>query len=142
MIALASDHAGFDYKERVKALLDEKGLEWKDYGTHSEERADYPDFAHKGAEGIRSGECEHGIFVCGTGIGISIAANRHAGIRASACQIVEAARMTRLHNDSNVLCIGQRLVDWDTAVKMIDVWLATEFEGGRHTPRIGKIELY
>lgn len=141
MIALASDHAGFDYKERVKKLLDARGLEWKDYGAYSEERSDYPDFAHKGAGGIQAGECDRGIFVCGTGVGISIAANRHRGIRASACQIVEAARMTRLHNDSNVLCIGQRLVSWELAEEMIHVWLDTGFEGGRHVPRIEKIEL-
>jgi ribose 5-phosphate isomerase B len=141
MIALASDHAGFDYKERVKILLDALGVSWKDCGTYSDERADYPDFAHKGAEAILSGECDRGIFVCGTGIGISIAANRHKGIRASACQILEAAEMTRKHNDSNVLALGQRFVSWELAEEMIKVWLFTDFEGGRHVGRIEKIEI-
>ncbi len=141
MIALASDHAGFDYKERVKTLLDALGVSWKDYGAWSDERADYPDFAHSAALGIVSGECDRGIFICGTGIGISIAANRHNGIRASACQIPDAAEMTRRHNDSNVLCLGQRFVTWDQAENMIRIWLDTEFEGGRHTGRIEKIDL-
>lgn len=141
MIALASDHAGFDYKERIKILLASIGHAYTDYGTDSDARADYPDYAHRASEGILSGVCERGIFVCGTGIGISIAANRHRGIRAASCQILEAARMSRLHNDANVLAIGQRLVAWEAAEEMIRVWLDTPFEGGRHTDRIVKIEL-
>ncbi len=141
MIALASDHGGFDYKERIKLLLDALGLSWKDFGTHSNDSVDYPDFAHAAAEAILRGECERGIFICGTGIGISIAANRHKGIRAAACQVPEAARMSRLHNDANVLALGQRLITWDVAEEMIRLWLDTPFEGGRHVCRIGKIEL-
>lgn len=141
MIALASDHGGFQYKERTKALLDELGLAWKDYGTHGADSVDYPDYAHAAARGILDGSCERGIFICGTGIGISLAANRHRGIRAAACQIPEAARMSRLHNDANVLALGERLVDWDTAATMIRLWLETPFEGGRHERRIHKIEI-
>jgi ribose 5-phosphate isomerase B len=141
MIALASDHGGYQYKERTKALLDELGLAWKDYGTDSADSVDYPDFAHAAARGILDGSCDRGIFICGTGIGISLAANRHRGIRAAACQIPEAARMSRLHNDANVLALGERLVDWDTAAAMIRLWLETPFEGGRHERRIHKIEI-
>lgn len=141
MIALASDHGGYQYKERTKALLDELGLAWKDYGTDSADSVDYPDFAHAAARGILDGSCDRGIFICGTGIGISLAANRHRGIRAAACQIPEAARMSRLHNDANVLALGERLVDWDTAAAIIRLWLETPFEGGRHERRIHKIEI-
>jgi len=141
MIALASDHGGFDYKERTKALLDALGLAWKDFGTQSNESVDYPDFAHAAAQAIVRGDCDRGIFICGTGIGISLAANRHRGIRAAACQIPEAARMSRLHNNANVLALGQRLVDWYTAEAMIRLWLETPFEGGRHQRRIDKIEI-
>jgi ribose 5-phosphate isomerase B len=141
MIALAADHGGYNYKERVKALLDSIGLTWKDFGTDSEESVDYPDFAHAAAEAIQRGECDRGIFICGTGIGISLAANRHRGVRAAACQVPEAARMSRLHNDANVLALGERLVDWALAEQMIRIWLETPFEGGRHERRIGKIEL-
>ncbi|MDT8322759.1 MAG: ribose 5-phosphate isomerase B [Bacteroidota bacterium] len=141
MIALASDHGGYQYKERSKALLDELGLAWKDYGTHSADSVDYPDFAHAAVRGILDGSCDRGIFICGTGIGISLAANRHRGIRAAACQIPEAARMSRLHNDANVLALGERLVDWDTAATIIRLWLETPFEGGRHERRIHKIEI-
>ncbi|PLX30895.1 MAG: ribose 5-phosphate isomerase B [Ignavibacteria bacterium] len=141
MIALASDHGGFAYKEKTKALLDSLGLAWKDYGTDSEDSVDYPDFSHAAAIAITSGACERGIFFCGTGIGISLAANRHAGIRAASCQVPDAARMSRLHNDANVLALGQRLIDWETAEAMIRLWLETPFEGGRHERRIAKIEI-
>ena len=141
MIALASDHGGFEFKERTKVLLDTLGLAWKDFGTDSDESVDYPDYAHAAAEAILRGECDRGIFICGTGIGISLAANRHPGIRAAACQIPEAARMSRLHNDANVLALGQRLIDWETAEAMIRIWLETPFEGGRHERRIKKIEI-
>lgn len=141
MIALAADHGGFRHKERCKTLLDALGLAWKDFGTNSEDSVDYPDFAHAAAEAIQRGECDRGIFICGTGIGISLAANRHRGIRAAACQVPEAARMSRLHNDANVLALGERLVDWDLAEQMIRLWLETPFEGGRHERRIQKIEI-
>jgi ribose 5-phosphate isomerase B len=140
MIALASDHAGFEYKERVKELLAARGLAFLDFGTHSAERCDYPDFAHAAARAIERGECDRAILVCGSGIGIGIAANRHAGVRAATCQSVEAARMSRLHNDANALAIGQRLLAWDEAAAIVEAWLDTPFEGGRHTGRIRKIE--
>lgn len=141
MIALASDHGGFSYKERTKALLDELGLSWKDFGTDSDQSVDYPDYAHAAAIAIAGGACDRGIFICGTGIGISLAANRHRGVRAAACQIPEAARMSRLHNDANVLALGERLVTWEQAADMIRLWLETPFEGGRHERRIAKIEI-
>lgn len=140
MIALASDHAGYEYKENVKQLLNALNLSWRDYGTDSQESVDYPDYAHLASNAILSGECERGIFICGTGIGISIAANRHRGIRAAACQISEAARLSRLHNDANVLALGQRLLTWEQAEEIIRIWLSTPFEGTRHIRRIEKIE--
>ena len=139
-VAVASDHAGFKYKELVKQYLQETGHEVIDYGTHSEERADYPDFAHKASEGILRGDAERGVFVCGSGIGISIAANRHKGIRAVDAVTEEMAQLSREHNNANVLALGERLVDWDTAKKIIDRFFATEFEGGRHTDRVQKID--
>lgn len=139
-IALASDHAGYDYKERTKTLLDTLNIRWMDFGAFSEERCDYPDFAHAAARAIQRGECDRGIFLCGTGIGIGMAANRHPGIRAASCQVLDAARMSRMHNDANVLAIGQRLLSWESAVEMIGTWLTTPFEGGRHIDRIAKID--
>ncbi len=141
MIALASDHAGYDYKEKLKALLDSLGLAWKDFGTSSKESVDYPDFAHAAAEAVASGVCDRGIMVCGSGIGVGIAANRHTGVRAASCQTVEAAVLSRRHNDANVLAIGERLVDWPTAEEMTRRWLETPFEGGRHERRVAKIEI-
>jgi ribose 5-phosphate isomerase B len=140
IIALASDHAGFSYKERIKSLLDTMRIPWRDFGAFSTDRCDYPDFAHLASAAILRDECQRGIFVCGTGLGIGMAANRHHGIRAASCQVLEAARMSRLHNDANVLAIGERLVPWDLAEEMIRVWIDTPFEGGRHTERIAKIE--
>lgn len=140
-IALAADHGGFAFKERIKRLLETLGLQWKDFGTFSPESMDYPDVAHPAADAIAHGDCGAGIFICGTGIGISLAANRHRGIRAAACQLVEAARMSRLHNNANVLAIGERLVSWETAEEMVRVWLSTSYEGGRHERRVRKIEV-
>lgn len=141
MIALAADHGGFHHKERCKSLLDELGLAWKDFGTDSAEGVDYPDFSHAAANAIQNGTCDRGVFFCGTGIGMSMAANRHQGVRAAACQVPEAARMSRLHNDANVLAIGERLVDWALAEQMIRLWLETPFEGGRHERRTRKIDI-
>lgn len=139
MIALASDHAGFAYKEKVKALLTELHLPFVDFGANSNESTDYPDYAHTGATAISKGECEKGIFVCGSGIGMSIVANKHKGVRAAACETIEAAELSRKHNDANVLCFGERLTSWDEVQAMIRVFLKTEFEGGRHERRVGKI---
>ncbi len=139
MIALASDHAGFAYKEKIKEILQQRGISFKDYGATSDESSDYPDFAHHASEAISQGECDRGIFVCGTGIGVGIVANKHKGVRAAMCQIPEAARLARLHNNANVLTIGERLLDWETASEIITVFLDTNFEGGRHTARVEKI---
>lgn len=139
MIALASDHAGFLYKEHAKAVLKEMKLEFKDFGTHSAESVDYPDFAHKASESISKGECEFGILVCGSGIGVSIVANKHKGVRAAACESVTAAQLSRRHNNANILCFGERLVGWGVAEGMIRTFLSTNFEGGRHTRRVEKI---
>ena len=139
MIALASDHAGFAYKERVKTTLAEMQLPFTDFGANSNESSDYPDFAHTAATAISNGECDKGIFICGTGIGMSIVANKHKGVRAAACESVEAAELSRKHNDANVLCIGERLTTWEEAQAIVRVFLKSEFEGGRHERRVGKI---
>lgn len=139
MIAIASDHAGFHYKERVKSFLKQLNLEFKDFGTHSPDSVDYPDFAHAASEAISNGECEYGIFVCGSGIGVSIVANKHKGVRAAACESVTAAELSRKHNNANVLCFGERLVGWGVAEDMIKIFLHTNFEAGRHTRRVEKI---
>jgi ribose 5-phosphate isomerase B len=139
MIAVASDHAGFHYKERVKTFLTQLGQEYRDFGTATPDSVDYPDFAHAASEAVSSGLCELGIIVCGSGIGVSIVANKHKGIRAAACESVTAAELSRRHNNANVLCFGERLVGWGVAEDMIKVFLATNFEAGRHTKRVEKI---
>lgn len=139
-VALASDHAGYTYKEKAKAYLLSKGFEVVDYGAFNSDRSDYPDFAHKASEAILRGEAERGVFVCGSGIGISIAANRHKGIRAVDAVTEEMAKISRQHNDTNVLALGQRLITWEEAEKIIDAFFTTEFEGGRHADRVKKID--
>lgn len=139
MIALGADHAGYEYKEKIKELLKSIGYDFKDFGTNSNDATDYPDYAHKVAESVSSGESEYGILVCGTGIGMSITANKHKGIRASNVESVEAARLARAHNNANVLTIGSRIINWETVVEIIKVFLNTKFEGGRHEWRIQKI---
>lgn len=139
MIALASDHAGYRYKERLKALLDELKQPYKDFGTTSEESTDYPDWAHQASEAIGRGECDRGILICGTGIGMSIVANKHKGIRAAVCESVTAARLARQHNDANVLTIGERITGWESVADIVRTFLDTQFEGGRHQRRVAKI---
>lgn len=139
MIAIASDHAGFPYKERLKQLLDELKVSYKDFGTHSLESTDYPDWAHKASEAVVKGECDRAILVCGTGIGMSIVANKHKGIRAAVCESVTAARLARLHNDANILTIGERITGWESVVDIVKTFLTTSFEGGRHERRVKKI---
>lgn len=139
MIALASDHAGFQYKEKIKKLLDSLKESYKDFGTASPEPTDYPDFAHAAAQSIARGECDRAIMVCGSGIGMDIVANKSKGVRAAVCTTVEMARLSRSHNDANALVIGERLTDWPTVEKIVRVWLETEFEGGRHERRVKKI---
>jgi ribose 5-phosphate isomerase B len=139
MTALASDHAGFDYKERVKKLLDEMKVPYKDFGTNSKESTDYPDWAHLASNSISNGECDRGILVCGTGIGMSIVANKHHGVRAAVCESVTAARLSRQHNDANVLTIGERITGWEAAADIIRTFLTTSFQGGKHEARVEKI---
>lgn len=138
-IAIASDHAGFEYKEKIKVFLLTLGFEANDFGSFSGESVDYPDYAHIVADIISKGKFKRGILICGTGIGMSITANKHAGIRAAVCESVEAAKYSRLHNNANVLCLGARITPLETAKEVVKVFLETEFEGGRHTSRIEKI---
>ena len=139
MIVLAADHGGYLLKEEVKKHLEEKKVEFIDVGTFSTDSVDYPDIAKKGCEKIISGECDKGLFFCGTGVGISIAANKVKGIRACCCSDHFSAKYTRLHNDANVLCMGGRVVGAGVACELADIFLSTEFEGGRHAVRVGKI---
>lgn len=140
-IAIGSDHAGYRLKEEIKAHLVQKGPENEiiDCGTISEASVDYPDFAEAVAKRVASGECEKGIIVCGTGIGVSIAANKVKGIRAALCGDVFSARSSRAHNDANILCLGERVVGRGLAMMIVEEWLNTPFEGGRHERRVKKI---
>jgi len=139
MIALGSDHGGFDLKEHIKAFLDKKGIAYTDYGCPNKESCDYPVFAKAAAEAVASGECEKGIVICTTGIGISIAANKVKGIRCALCGDSLSAEMTRRHNDANMLAIGAGITGPNLAERIVEVFLSTEFEGGRHARRVGLI---
>ena len=139
IIGLASDHAGFELKEFVKQWLEQKGWEYKDFGTYSTASCDYPDFAHPLAEAVEAGECYPGIAICGSGEGISMTLNKHQGIRAALCWIPEIARLARQHNDSNVLVMPGRFIDTATAYQIMTEFFNTAFEGGRHQARIDKI---
>lgn len=140
-VVIASDHAGYGLKlELVKALAT-AGYRVEDLGTHDESSTDYPDFAHLLCAAIVEGRFARGVLVCGTGLGMSMAANRHEGIRAAVCTESYAAHMTRAHNDANVLCLGSRIVGPGVAEDILKTFLATKFEGGRHSRRVGKIEL-
>jgi len=138
-IALGADHAGFDYKEQLKAHLREQHLTPDDKGTHSADSVDYPDFAHPVAAMVERGEAALGILVCGSGNGVCMTANKHAGIRAALCWNVELAKLARQHNNANVLCIPARFVSYEEAQAMTDAFLNTAFEGGRHERRVEKI---
>ena len=139
MIAIGSDLGGFELKEHIKKHLEELGLEYKDYGTYNEDSVDYPDCAVPVCRAIQDGEADMGILICGTGIGISIAANKHKGIRAALCGDVYSAKMTKVHNNANVICLGGRVTGRELAFMIVDTWLEAEFEGGRHNARIEKI---
>ena len=138
-IAVASDHAGFDLKEILKRDLQEAGLEVLDLGTNSTQSVDYPDFGTAMADAVASGKAERGVLVCGTGIGISMAANRNPKVRAALVHDVTSARLSRLHNDANVVAFGQRLIGSETAREALKVFLDTKFEGGRHANRVAKL---
>jgi ribose 5-phosphate isomerase B len=135
-IAIASDHAGFEYKEKLKEWLKEAGHQVRDFGARSTEPVDYPDFIAPAAEAVGSGSCERGIVLGGSGNGEAMVANKVPGIRCALCWSVETARLSRQHNDANVISIGQRMVALDLALEMVRVWLETPFEGGRHLRRV------
>ena len=138
-IVLGCDHAGVELKEAVASLLKSLGFEVDDVGTMSEESVDYPDFASGVAEAVSTGKDDRGIAICGTGIGMSIVANKYPGVRAALCHDSFTARMSRLHNDANILVLGGRVTGRDVALEIVKQWLATPFEGGRHERRVGKI---
>ncbi len=138
-IAIGCDHAGIEIKQEIISLLKDLQIEYIDYGTNSSESVDYPDFGEKVAEAVSSGKIEKGILICGTGIGMSIVANKFPGIRASLCNELFTARMSRLHNDANILVLGGRIVGRDLAKEIVNTWINTPFEGERHCRRLEKI---
>lgn len=138
-LGVASDHAGLELKRALVTELEKRGIVVHDFGTATSESCDYPDFAHAVGRAIEGGEIERAILVCGTGVGMSIAANRHAAVRAVVCSEPLSARMSRQHNDANVLCIGARIVGTGTAIDIVDAFLSASFEGGRHAMRVAKI---
>jgi len=139
-IAAGADHAGYALKQTLIERLRAAGYDVADLGTSSDASVDYPVFAHAVASQVESGEAERGLLVCGSGIGMCMAANRHPGVRAADCLSVEMAELSRRHNDANVLCLGARLLETDQAWAVIEAWLATPFEGGRHERRVAEIE--
>ncbi len=142
IIGLCSDHAGFELKEYIKTILDERGLSYKDFGTYSPDSCDYPDFAHPMGRAIESGEVYPGIAVCGTGNGISMTLNKHRGVRAALCWQADIARLAREHNDANVLSVPGRVISREEAREIVETFLDTPFEeGGRHQRRVEKIPL-
>ena len=136
---IASDHAGLNLKSLVGCRLRDRGLEVEDLGTHAGESADYPDIAEAVARTVARGDASAGVLVCGSGIGVSIAANKISGVRAAVCRTAYEARMARLHNDANVLCLGERVTGPGLVEEILDAWLDTDFEGGRHRRRVDKI---
>ena len=138
---IATDHAAFCIKDDVKKILSDLGYEVVDLGPTNDERVDYPDFAHKLCEEVLKDSGSHGVLICGTGIGMSLSANKHVGIRAALCHDAYTASMARMHNDANILCFGQRVVGLGTIESICEAWEKTSFEGGRHAQRVEKIEL-
>lgn len=140
-IALAADHAGFELKERIKTYLEQRGYTVVDYGTHSPDSVDYPDFAHPLAQAVEAGQQQLGFLFCGSANGVSIAANKHAGIRCALCWMPEIAQLARQHNNANVCAMPARYISTDEAVETAKQFLSTEFEGGRHQRRVEKIAI-
>ena len=138
---IACDHAGYNIKQSVIDIVENLGHEIVNLGTDSNERVDYPDFAHKLSEAVLEDDGSNGILICGTGIGMSLTANKHKGIRAALCHDAYTAEMSRAHNDANVLCFGERVVGLGVVQSIIEAWCETDFEGGRHANRVKKIEL-
>ena len=141
-IAMACDHGELRLKNVLKEYLLDNGYEVEDFGTNSEDSCDYPDYAGKAAKAVASGACDKGVVVCGTGIGVSITANKVNGIRCALCHDVFSAKATRAHNDSNMIAMGQRVIGEGLALEILKAWLSTEFEGGRHIQRIEKMMAY
>ena len=139
-ISLASDHGGLQLKNQIAEYLKQLGHDVSDFGTYSADRCDYPDFARPAALAVASGECERGIVVCTTGIGVSMVANKIKGVRCALCVNADMAKMTRAHNNANVIAMGQKYVDFDTAKAIVDNFLSTPFDGGIHAQRVDKIE--
>ena len=138
-IAIGSDHAGFHYKEMLRKALEAQGNEVKDFGAYSDESSDYADFAHPVATSVESADAKFGVLVCGSANGVAITANKHAGIRAAICWTPELASLARAHNDANIVCIPARFITEADARTIVDLFLSTAFEGGRHARRVGKI---
>ena len=138
-IAIGCDHGGFDWKEAVREYLEDKGIEYEDFGAFSTESVDYAPIAAQAARAVAEKKAEYGILICSTGLGVSMAANKVKGIRAAVCTNAFCAEMTRRHNNANVLCMGGKVVDRETALQMVDIFLHTEFDGGRHQRRIDQI---
>lgn len=138
-IGIGSDHGGFELKEYIKEYLNKEGIEYVDYGTNSTDSVDYPDYGKKVSEAVVSKEIDRAIVICGTGIGISIACNKIKGIRCALCGDTYSARMSREHNDANILALGGRVIGRDLAMEIVSIWLKTEFAGGRHGRRVEKI---
>jgi ribose 5-phosphate isomerase B len=139
MIAIGSDHAAYGFKMEIIKHLEEKGILCRDYGADGKVKSEYPEYAQIVAKAVQSGECEKGILFCGTGIGMSIAANKIEGIRAAVCMESFGAELSRMHNNANILCLGARMLGLELAKKIVDVWLSTEFQGGRHKERVDMI---
>ena len=138
-IFISSDHAGYKLKEEIKSLLSKKKISFLDIGPHNDNRVDYPDFAHKVARRVKANKNNIGILVCGSGMGMNIAANRHKNIRAAQCFNLKSTKLSRLHNDANIITLGSRLITKKNALKLVGVFLNTKFDGGRHLKRIKKI---
>lgn len=138
-IAIGSDHAGFEYKSKIIQYLTDKGIEVQDFGTFSTESVDFPDFAHPTASAVEKGEVDFGILICGSGQGVNMTANKHQGVRSALCWNTDVARLSREHNDANIIALPARFVAYEYAIEMIEIFLNTSFEGGRHERRVQKI---
>lgn len=138
-IALGGDHAGYEYKSQIIDFLENNGHELKDFGPFSTDSVDYPDFVHPAADAIEKGEFEVGVFLCGSGNGVCITANKHQGIRAALCWTTALAQLAREHNNANIICLPARFVSYELAEEMVDTFISTSFEGGRHEKRVDKI---
>ncbi len=136
MIAIGSDHGGYKLKEEIKKYLDEKDIKYKDFGTYSEERVDYPNIAKEVSKAVQSKKCDRGILICRSGYGMAMVANKFKGIRSAPCFCEEAAKFSRMHNDTNVLALGADYITTGEAIAIVRMWIATEFEGGRHKERL------